>query len=355
MTRLGIIKSAFLDFNENGLNLVSHLAMQGENEVVERCIGFGGKVEDAIYGYALAGNTTIVNSFIERASEDKIIQYTKSAVRGFARANNSASIQALAQYRNYKEDRLLGLAQAGKKEEVTAIVDYNIGLFSFAVKGYADCNHAVLLEKLIQGTSSYPLAIYHAARAGHSDLVNNLLAQCGVDSKDLTFSTEMLSESGNSIKEIDAYALLNQAVRGYVAGCHFREAAQMLARGASVSLCISELDQLQGQPNLDSYLVLLAHSNHAEVRNKLYDNLATLGKLSDDFIIDLPTMERIKQEMECMETNHLNYLEAHRKIGNEDVDAIDGDITLSSLTTVVKEELSLHSTEPSNGLASSSA
>ena len=307
MSKAGIIKSAFIGLMENNLSLVSYLAKNGCDSAVTQALKVGGKIEDAMYGYALAGNKAKVKGLIDSANDEARPTLLGSAIRGFAATGDSISIQGIEGYKAYKAQRVLGMAEAGKKDEVIAALDKNPALFPYAVEGYATSNHGEHLKKLIKGTRFYPLAIYHAARAGNNDLVDGLLKEQGV-SKDYIVSA--LSSSLSSAENTNAFALLNQAIRGYTAGHHFTEAALLLSRGASISQCIGELKSPEGSVSIELIFALLAHINDERIRTNLVEHIARLGEVDEQFKVKLDDLAFNLKVSECMRSKGINYIEA---------------------------------------------
>jgi hypothetical protein len=348
MNKIKIIGSAFLGFTENGINLMSYLAMKNQDEAVRRMVDLGGKISDAIYGYAMAGNIDKVNELINNASKLELNDCIASAIRAFARRGDFDHLQSMNNYKNFKVARIIGLAEGEKKLEVTNILDTNINLFPYVVEGYAIGNHGTCLKKLIKGTSFYPLAIYHAARSGHSTLVNELLMDCGVN---IDFILSPLNENKHSTEKrsnIAAYSLLNEAANGYLAGCHFSDASAILTRGASVTLCFSELDWSNGLPNHEIYMALLAHIEDQKIREEVLSCYEIYSKVEDKYYFDSSNIQQSQKINSFMKETKLNYIEASDYIVNESANPVKESITLSYLANIVKIELGLGSEENNN-------
>lgn len=348
MTRMRTIQSTFLGFCDDGLNLTSYLAQEGHDEAVQHVMTLGGKIEDAIYGYALAGNSSQVEALCAQCSPPQQAFAVGSAMTGYARAGNLASILAISNYSDYMADILLGAAQAGDASKVKSILSSHINLLPKAVEGYADCNHEELLSKLIKGKSFYPLAIYCAARSGHVDLVGALLLQCGVGAD---YTSHLLRSTSSNLdtnaREIKAYSLINQALKGYIAGCHFNEALVMIARGANISQGLATLHHADDECSLDLYIALLAHNKDKKINQALLEQMQLRGQVLAELKITPAVLEQVDQIKVCMNSSHLNYVEAKNKVEDDSYSAFSEDeLTLDFLGKTVGQELGLESVSP---------
>ena len=325
------------------MNLMSYLAQQGKEEAVENLIRMGGRPEDAIYGYALAGNDAQVESvlaMVESSDKSKLPVCTGQLIKGNARAGYVEKIYALSNYKDYLSDFVVGLAQAGDRDKVTGLLDKNITWFGSAVEGYASANHRDLLSKLIKGTTYYPAAIYHAAHAGHTALVNDLLLQCGIAATDQIAPslTGSLPDRPASFEELNRYSYLNKAMEGYIAGLHFSDAIALLARGASITLCISELKDSHGLPSKDLYLAFLAHIDDASLREKVLKQMSGYSLVMEQLTITEADLKELDKTIGCMASDHLNYIEAQKKL-EEPTDCLEtGDISLPYIAETLCNE-----------------
>ena len=336
MSKIDIIQHVFLPLDVNGMTLASHLAQMGQHESLQQLIDLGGSYEDAIYGYALAGHIAEVGSFLETCHESKKAVCTGWAIRGYARAGNFDCIYAIKNYRDYMVDFLIGVAEAGNKEKVTAMLDKRINLFAHAVHGYSSCNHRELLSNLITGTRYYPLAIYHAAHSGHTTLVNDLLLQCGVSTDyQITPSLQGSGDARSGTININAYSLLGHALQGYVAGRHFNDAAIMLARGASITQGLTELKDVKGLPTHTLYIAFLAYIKDATLRTAVIHMMGKQSNAMESLKITPSDIAELQAITSCMEDNHLNYVEACCKVADSTCHAIEGELTLPYLAAVM--------------------
>lgn len=335
---MSIIQSSFLAQEANGMNLTSYLAKQGDDKAVQKLIALGGKLEDEAYGYAMAGNKEQLVRLLETCPKSRRAACTGKMVRGFARTGRFDEIYEIEDYRQYKDDLLIGLAQSGNQAKITHLLDRDIALFAQVVEGYASCNQGQLLTKLIKGTSYYPLAIYHAARSGHTDLVNDLLVQCGIG-PDYKFNG-LTSPASHAIKDINAYALLNGALKGYVAGRHFNDAVKLLERGASVAQCVLDLKDTNGSPSHELYFAFLAHIKDLVLRETVLHKMINQAAVMESLKITPANKEKLEKVITCMNESKLNYVEARHKVESSSDNVVAGELSLSFLAEVAKSELS---------------
>ena len=334
MTKVSIIQSAFLEQEVNGKNLISYMAEQENDNAVQKLIALGGKLEDAAYGYAMAGNKEQLAKLLELCPISQLAVCMGKIVRGFARAGLFDEIYAIKEYRQYKNDMLIGLAQSGNQVKVTSFLDRDITLFAQVVEGYASCNQGQLLTKLIKGTSYYPVAIYHAARSAHTDLVNDLLGQCGINS-DYRFN----GATSPSSKDINAYALLNWALKGYVTGRHFDDAVKLLERGASVTQCVLDLKDMQGRPSHELYFAFLAHVNAPALRAMVLNKMMNQATVMESLEMTAANQETLEKVITCMNESDLNYVEARDHVESASDSAVKGELSFSFLAEILTGEL----------------
>lgn len=332
-----IIKSSFLAQQANGMNLTSYLAEQGDDKAVQMLLALGGNLEDAAYGYAMAGNKEQLVHTLKACPKSQNVACISKMVRGFARTGRFDEIYEIEDYRQYKDDLLIGLAQSGNQTKVTSLLDRDITLFAQAVEGYASCNQGQLLTKLIKGTNYYPLAIYHAARSGCTDLVDDLLVQCGIG-HDYRFNS-LTSPASIAMKDINAYALLNWALKGYVAGRHFNDAVKLLERGASVTQCVLDLKDINGSPNHELYFAFLAHIKGSALRETVLNKMLNQAAVIESLKMTQAHKEKLEKIISCMNESNLNYLEARHQVESHSDNAVAGELSLSFLAEVVKKEL----------------
>lgn len=322
--------------NSNGLHLMSYLASQGNNEAVQKLVHMGQKPEEALYGYALAGDEAQVAKIlasIDASDKDTFSLCTGQLIKGYARGGHFKPIYALSNYKDYSSDFVVGIAQAGNRDSVTGLLDRNIGLFKNAVEGYASANQGDLLSKLIKGTSYYPTAIYHAARAGHSTLVTNLLQQCCISLYERV-APSLSGEDSDlpaSFMEINSYSFLNKAMEGYMAGLHFSNAIALLARGASIRLCIAALTDSHGLPSKELYLAFLAHIDEASLREKVLGQMSVYSKAMEQLVLTETDLAELEKTIVCMASEHLNYIEARAKVEDPTHHPVSGEISLPYL------------------------
>lgn len=276
-----IIQTGMLDFCDNGLTLIGYLAQTNNHVLVDKLAVNSADIAQAVFGYALAGNNTQVSAWLV-----KFPQYSGSAVSGYARAGDWLNLDIIDPAGNYQVDRVFGLAQSGNKQLVASILDNNITLLPQAINGYATCNHVDLITQLIAGTNCYPLAIYYAARSGHTMLVAQLLLQCGITPDVEVVPSTDYDNSKDNRDNTNAYYLLNYAAKGYAAGRHFAAAGLMLDKGCSAAQCITELKDAQGAPSALLCSLLLATTQDPAAKSQLLDIMKAFSKVLTGFTID---------------------------------------------------------------------
>lgn len=330
MTTIRTIQEAFINLQYRGFTIASCLAQHKKIDALNTVLTLGAKVEDAIYGAALAGDVELVNHYL---GEQPIPSYISSAVRGYARAGHFDAIYGLPDYKVYLKERVYGASQGGLTREVENWVTKQYSLLSSAVGGFVDANDPSTLMDLIKGTCHYNSAIYHAARSGSTVLVEKLLAACGVKENPESFSTRGALEQE---AQLSARSYLNQAANGFAAGCHYKEAALMLERGADCSLCLSEITKYS---SLEPFFVLYSSVQNEEIAANLLEQMQGLLSVND---IKIPS-ERLKEIQgvkELMSSEGINYLAAKNKIeGGSEPLLGEKNITLPFLLKVLSQEL----------------
>lgn len=333
MNKIDIIKSVFLSHEENGINLTSYLAKQGNSSAVQKLIILGAKEEDAAYGYAIASNQEKITQLLKACQIEKQSAIIAKIIKGYARSGCLDKIYELEDYQQYKKDLLVGLAQNENYPEVTSLLDRDISLFPEAVEGYASTNRAKLLTQLIKGTKLYPHAIYYAARSGHTELVKDLLMQCGIK-PDYSY-TPQSSSSAIEIQEINAYSMLNIALKGYITGRHFYDAIGLLARGANISQAVLDLKIETGLPSFELYFAFLNYIKDPTLRTTVQKNMAIHAEVMESLQISKNDIKEIEQIIECMVKLNLNYIEARLFIEGTNKTPTKGEISLSYLAEII--------------------
>lgn len=322
--------SPYLGLNLNGINLVSFLATEGLVDAVNEMLRNGANKADAIYGYALKGNVEKVRELISTGAEEDCIRF---AIRGYARGGHVTHIRTIPNYRSHTSEVIFGLAQAGDHTQVTAKLGQSDNrYYAEAIKGYASANQLTSLKKLVKGTGLFPVAIFEAARSGHQKLVTDLLVDCGVSR---TFSLIKDDKSDLSPENIGRYGWLNTAASGYMAGRHFDEAIELLKRGASITLCLSELKEPSGKPSHDLYMTFLAHIDAEALRTAVLEVIAKQSQADPSLMITPADLDRILLINTQMTDHHLNYLDACRKVDEIPYETTDSKITLPTLSGLI--------------------
>jgi hypothetical protein len=338
MPKIQTVKSAFINLHSDGLTLTSQLAKDKEVNAVKQLIDFGAVIADAVYGAALAQDEDQVNTYLDECPESEMTAYTGNAIRGYARAGNFEAIYAIKEYKEYLYDLVVGWAQAGRADKLKPLIIKDMSLLPAAVEGYADCNHAELLINLLKGTNLYPKAIYYAARSKHPDLVTALLKECGVtDHQKVNLKATQSASTLKRQAQINTHSLFNDAVKGFTAGCHFKEAALLLERGASISLCLDELPV----QNIEPFLVLLCYVSDKSISAALIEQIKLRFSVSGAAIPET-TFEKAQNIKELMHQNKSNYIEAKNCFEDKDAALNNSiDITLSYLLNILSTELVL--------------
>lgn len=336
MTTLNTIQNAFINMQFRGLTVASCLAQQNKIDALEKVIALGAKVEDAIYGAALSGNTELVNKLV--GSQPKP-GHLGSAIRGYARMGRFKEIYEIPDYKNYLNDRILGSAQGGYDKQIDPWLVKNYSLLSLVVKGYVDAKDSKYLMNILPGTIYYPNAIYHAARSRRTTFVNKLLEECGIKPNlKLNINSEKNQSNIKTEAKLSAFSYLNQAANGYIAGGHYKEAAEMLERGADISLCIDEIGGVYD--NLEPYLALYCSISDENIANSLIARLDRRLSINDNKISEstLKTTQGIK---ELMKKEGICYIAAKSRIENAHNDSLlnESDINLPYLLKVLSREL----------------
>lgn len=69
-----------LNYNERGFNLTILNASEGKKEEVDALLAEGGKLADAVYGYALGGRDALVAELLKQHPERPELQIVYSSV-----------------------------------------------------------------------------------------------------------------------------------------------------------------------------------------------------------------------------------------------------------------------------------
>lgn len=338
MTTLRTIQEAFINLQYRGFTIASCLAQHQKMDALDKILSLGAKVEDAIYGAALAGDKELVNKYL---GNEPSPSYLRSAIRGYARSGNANAIYELPDYKAYLDERVLGASQGGFSKQIESWLIKDYSFLSSVVEGYVDTNDPAQVINILKGTIYHSKAIYYAARSGCTSLVEALLEECGVkkDSKYNIHPNKTLSTLEREA-HISALSYLNEAANGYVAGAHYKEAAKMLERGADVSLCLSEMADYN---NLEPFIALYCSINDEEVAKSLEDQLQLRLSVSGK---EIP-QEILKQAQgikELMNSKGISYLAAKKKIEHDVSDHLleEENITLPYLLKVLSREFNFN-------------
>lgn len=258
-----LLNKAKQEINFNGYTYVAHLAAVGNDKLMTKEIGESPTTaSQAVYGYGVAANVKAMQALISECTDKT--KATRMAVRGLVRGNHLKELYKIKEYRNYKADIVFGYAQAGNEGMVATMVNKEPALFEAAVQGYASVGNDAALLDLVKGTQFYGEAISHAAKAGHVDLVNQLLDAVG-------FSEDL--DSVNDKEKIRLLGFLNKALSGYCKGFHLEAAGNLLKKGANIQTALDAL-KVGGKPCLDAYIGLYVASPD-EISQDLLDQIQT--------------------------------------------------------------------------------
>lgn len=299
--KIDTLLTAFLHFQAGGMNITAYLAQQGNNVQVENILARGGCYYDAIYGYALSGNLIKIKELQELNATTEY----KAVIRGLAAGGHFELLHTLPYAKDYPAEQVYGFALAGEKNKVLSLLQKHGELLAVAIQGYATGNHEVLLQKLLPGTPHHALAIDYAARAGHTQLVTQLLRNYGVSS----LSLKSYSSTNMSMATHNTFLLLNRAAMSYVLGGHYQESAALLELGANATQCLAALSDFSGAFKPQLALVLLAHIQNQETREHM---IAQIKLYADGADVALPQTDFEYNEviMQLMHDEKINYIEA---------------------------------------------
>ncbi len=230
---------ALRHFNQNGLTPIAYFAKEGQDERVQQLIDLDcGRFEEAAYGYTLAGELRKAQDLLRHPDLGGAKELVhKGMLRGAAHTGRlDALYELLPELRNrYPGAEVRGLSERGALAELGRLVNRNLKLYSDAIEGFATTAQTEALVDHLKYPGYHGHAILKAAEAGHATLVNELLASSAVAPN--AERRTMYSERD----KIAYQALLNNALKGYVRGCHFDEALAMIEQGAKIEHAQSEL------------------------------------------------------------------------------------------------------------------
>ncbi|WP_133130311.1 hypothetical protein [Legionella yabuuchiae] len=288
------ITSYELNYHQNGCNLLIKKGVEGNEKAVDELVSQGGKLTDAVYGYALGGHEELVEKVLE--DHLKLIQ---AAAKGYARAQNIAQITKLRSNEALKASLVFGFAQAGDESQVRAALNARNGTqyLPIVLEGLASTGHKELLCELITGTHYYNTALKAAAKSRHHDLVKVLLARLNIN-LDEPASTVSFSEATQ-----DALAYVLQ---GYSEGRHFTEAAEILSRGINPMHCLNALSP-SGSLDLTDASLLLSSIDNDRIKTKVSSLMARQFDLNVDALDSAPKARLAAAELsDLMSHCHAN-------------------------------------------------
>lgn len=123
------------------------------------------------------------------------------------------------------------------------------------------------LLPLLRGTIFYKTAIEAAAKSGHSQLVDSLLKEMGINGTSYT-AAQM--------------ALLNCALSGYTQGLHFEEVKFLVAKGANIFHGLNALTSTGQLSNQNGLQLLACAKQGSEQEEKLRNQLQHVYSITDE-------------------------------------------------------------------------
>ena len=162
------VAQSALHYYQNGYNILIKKSQDGDKKAVDELLAQGGNLTDAIYGYAFGGHEALVNTALESHPE-----FIEAAVKGYARAKNTAQINKLPSdsSEQRKKSLIFGFAQAGDETQVRAALNAKGGsqYLPIVLEGLASTGQKELLCEFMAGTRYYHTALKAAAKSGHDD------------------------------------------------------------------------------------------------------------------------------------------------------------------------------------------
>lgn len=258
-----------LNYNENGMNILVKRASEGDKKTVTFLLeqGDSESMKNAVYGYAIGGHVKLLEELLKLHPE-----CLSSAAQAYARIGADEKIKDFPKTSEIEEGLACGYGEAGNEKKIRELLNQKGGAkyLSAVIRGLATTNQAKLLSELVFNTSCYPVALKAAAKAGHTQLVKQLLSIIGIDLDQLSSNSNLLN---SNIKRFLAYIL-----EGYTEGGHCAEASQIMSLGINPMFCITSF-LVDGQIKADDVQVLLSQCDDKTLQNKMM----TLLKEQFDF------------------------------------------------------------------------
>lgn len=347
-----------LNYNLDGINLTALKASEGDIDGVNMLLQNGGQLEDAVYGYAFGGYSGVVDLYVSVVVDPKLrfAAAAAAAAAGYARAGNSQEIEKMikeiekmkgmaadektkqAIINDIKKLKLfvvLGYAQAGNTTQIHAAlkadkktdvkfmgeasvraageanggagaeadveidesaekrIDKGSKYLPMIIRGLASANQAELLFKHLTPLY-YGDALREAAKAGHTELVDKLLDQLGINLRALGSSPDP-STNG-------ARFYLSYAVEGYSEGRHFAEALSLVKLGLDLTHCIDPLAPNGTLDPMDASLLLFSITDDQALQERLKALMRSRFNLNVD---SLPSPQGIAPPILYLELPHI--------------------------------------------------
>jgi hypothetical protein len=261
-----------LNRKKKGLNAVSIFAKLGNNTQVDLLLSEGGKLEDAVYGYAFGKHSPQVDNILKKYPE-----FTEQAAKGYARAGAEIETEKLSLISELAIQKalLVGYAQAGNTTHVNAaLLSKNSQQYlPSIVTGLADCGYPEV-HQYARNPELQNTAISAAAQSDNSALVIELLACQGIVMSELSLPLLL------NVKEALGHALI-----GYIKGRHFAHVEALLKLNINPMLCLTAISD-QSSIHASDIQSLLQHLTDESLRKILID------LIQEQFGIDACALEK---------------------------------------------------------------
>ena len=261
-----------LNRKKKGLNAVSIFAKLGNNIQVDLLLNAGGKLEDAVYGYAFGKHRVQVDDILKKHPE-----LIEQAAKGYARADDEIETEKLALKSELTIQKALleGYAQAVNSTQINAALlsKSSQQCLPSIVTGLAECGH-YSVHQYARNPELQNIAITAAAQSANSALVMQLLALQGIIISELSLPLQL------NVKEALGHALI-----GYIKGRHFAYVEALLKLNINPMLCLTAISD-QSSLHASDIQSLLRHVTD-ELQRKILIDL-----IQEQFGIDVSALEK---------------------------------------------------------------
>jgi hypothetical protein len=194
---------------------VSYLAEKGDEKAVKCLLDHGGNIQEAVRGFAMGSEHTIVQSYIDRD-----FAFISDALEGYAFIGDDDKVRDLLRYGHSQDSAVHGYAKGNqsvqleqelKRRGIGAIRDTVSGA---AMAGDKDSIIEPLIEQYWERNLAIHGAILFAAFGGHDQLVKQLMEKYQAE---------------------DTYP--DSAALGYIRLGHGEQLGKMILQGARAERC----------------------------------------------------------------------------------------------------------------------